>query len=67
MRILELELQATGQAEQTSALQQAFGDKDIPIQDILHGTVGGNPSTYATELSQLQTWVDGSLDTYKVS
>lgn len=66
--MLELELQVTGQATEAAAVQQLLAEKEIPTQSVLLATAGGgDPASYASELSRLQAWADGSLDSYRVS
>lgn len=62
-----MELQVTGQAAQAAAVEQLLEDKEVPLQNVVLATAGGgDPTTYANELFKLQTWVDGSLDAYRV-
>jgi hypothetical protein len=67
LKVLELELQVTEQGAQAAAVEKLLGDKEVPLEDVLLATAGkGDPSSYASELSNLQNWVDGSLDTHRV-
>lgn len=67
LKVLELELQVTEQGTQAAAVEKLLGDKEVPLEYVLLGTAGrGEPSSYASELSKLQIWVDSSLDTYRV-
>lgn len=68
LKVLELELQVTEQGAQAAAVEKLLSEKEVPLEDVLLATAGGgDPSSYASELSKLQNWVDGSLDTYRAS
>lgn len=66
LKVLELELLVTEQGTQAAAVEKLLSDKEVPLEDVLLATAGrGDPTSYASELSKLQNWVDGSLDTYR--
>jgi len=68
LKVLELELAAKGQEHGAAAITSVLGDVgDVSVEGVLLATAGdGDPAAYVTEYSKLHTWVDRSLDIYRV-
>lgn len=70
LKVLELELEVKGgQAVQSDAAEELWlHNAHGALGEMLLGTAGkGDPTIYASQYSQFETWVDGSLDAYRVS
>jgi hypothetical protein len=64
LKILELERQLKAPA---AAAVSSGNLQEDSLENLLLGTSGGDAGSYLQEFDRFASWVDGSLDTYRVS